>query len=406
MKLKGIKRTRCENLKRVFNDLCRQKMGGGMEITMQKDISRIFIESVLNKALKEINKSPRRTARNLIDMGVNFSRGRMQKVFLSYVQELLQNQNSAYYNLITDVTDHVDKDIISTFGMNLGYNGCTKGVKRIREVENLENFNVPWSLSLSLDEEKLRKEGFVYQEIIRQGKELGIYVYLLKLEKGQPEEVLPLLKKNRDCAFVFFVKDTDLSQTFLTGVHRTKNVMISVCSDEMAPSICPKLRAANLLYAVYSYYSEENKDSILDGQWLAEQKPLRPYFALLIPSPSCERETRHKVYDYILSVRKGQKEAVIAMDLLQDSWKINEMISEASCDIGFNTDGSMRIYYKSSDADQKNDTKNSCDGEKGDSSKNVEDNTQSVLEKKDISDKNIFKCSVENMLKSAVPRRR
>ena len=42
-----------------------------MEITMQKDISRIFIESVLNKALKEINKSPRRTARNLIDMGVN-----------------------------------------------------------------------------------------------------------------------------------------------------------------------------------------------------------------------------------------------------------------------------------------------------------------------------------------------
>lgn len=166
-----------------------------MEITMQKDISRIFIESVLNKALKEINKSPRRTARNLIDMGVNFSKGHLQKVFLSYVQELLQNQNSAYYDLIKDVTDHVDKGIISTFGMNLGYNGCTKGVKRIREVENLENFSVPLSLSMRLDGEKLTEEDSIYQKIIRQGKALGIYVYLLKLEKGQPEALLPLLKK-------------------------------------------------------------------------------------------------------------------------------------------------------------------------------------------------------------------
>ena len=157
-----------------------------IEMRKEKDINRIFIESVLNKALKEINKSPRRTARNLIDMGVNFSRGRLQRFFLSQVQEFLQNQNSAYYDLITDLTDHVDKHILSTFGMNVGYNGCTRGVKRIREVEDLENFSVPLSLSMSLDEEKLAEKDSIYQEIIRQGKALGIYVYLLKLEKGQP----------------------------------------------------------------------------------------------------------------------------------------------------------------------------------------------------------------------------
>ena len=135
-------------------------MGSQRQIEMrkEKDINRIFIESVLNKALKEINKSPRRTARNLIDMGVNFSRGRLQKVFLSQVQEFLQNQNSAYYDLITDLTDHVDKHILSTFGMNVGYNGCTRGVKRIREVEDLENFSVPLSLSMSLDEENWQRK--------------------------------------------------------------------------------------------------------------------------------------------------------------------------------------------------------------------------------------------------------
>ncbi|OUQ67570.1 hypothetical protein B5E53_08045 [Eubacterium sp. An11] len=374
-----------------------------MEITMQKDISGIFIESVLNKALKEINKSPRRTARNLIDMGVNFSKGHLQKVFLSYVQELLQNQNSAYYDLIKDVTDHVDKGIISTFGMNLGYNGCTKGVKRIREVENLENFSVPLSLSMRLDGEKLTEEDSIYQKIIRQGKALGIYVYLLKLEKGQPEALLPLLKKNRDCAFVLFVKDTDLSPAFLAGVHRSKNVMISVCADDKAVTLCPKLREENLLYAVYSYYSEENEDDILNGQWLAEQLPLRPYFALLIPSPSCKKETCHKVYDYILSVRNEQKEAVIAMDLLQDSWKINEMISEDSCDIGFNMDGSTRIYHKDCGRAEANCVENSHDDTGKD--KNTADGESSTVEKKEITDKNIFDCSVEDILRSAVPRR-
>lgn len=359
-------------------------MGSQRQIEMrkEKDINRIFIESVLNKALKEINKSPRRTARNLIDMGVNFSRGRLQKVFLSQVQEFLQNQNSAYYDLITDLTDHVDKHILSTFGMNVGYNGCTRGVKRIREVEDLENFSVPLSLSMSLDEEKLAEKDSIYQEIIRQGKALGIYVYLLKLEKGQPEALLSLLKKNRDCAFVIFVKDTDLSPTFLAGVHHSKNVMIAVCADDKAANLCPKLREENLLYAVYSYYSEENEDFILDGRWLAKQMPLRPYFALLIPSPSCKKETCHKVYDYILSVRNGQKKAVIAMDLLQDSWKINEMISEDSYDIGFNMDGSARVYHKGGDMEEDRYVENSCE--------NV---------------KNIFECSMEDVLRSAVPRK-
>lgn len=193
-----------------------------MEITMQKDISRIFIESVLNKALKEINKSPRRTARNLIDMGVNFSKGHLQKVFLSYVQELLQNQNSAYYDLIKDVTDHVDKGIISTFGMNLGYNGCTKGVKRIREVENLENFSVPLSLSMRLDGEKLTEEDSIYQKIIRQGKALGIYVYLLKLEKGQPEALLPLLKKTGTVPLSFLLKTRIFHRHFLPACIEVK----------------------------------------------------------------------------------------------------------------------------------------------------------------------------------------
>lgn len=341
---------------------------------MQKDISRILIESVINKTLKDITVSPRRTARNLIDMGVNFSKGRFQKLFLSSAQEFLQNQNSAYYDLITDVSDHVDKKIISTFGMNLGYNGCTRGAKKIREIKKNRHFHVAWSLSLALDKEKMEEDCSVYRSIISQGKALGIFVYLLKTEEGQLGMLLPLLEENQDCAFVLFLENTELPQYFLTDIRKIRNTMICVKDSEKAADLCPRLREEHLLYAIYSYYSEENEESIVSGRWLHEMMALHPYFVLLAPFPSCCPETCNRVYEYILSVRNGQKDAVIAMDLLQDSWKINEIISEESCDVGFNADGSVRVHNRNG------------------------------IEK--INMQNIFHSSVEEILKAAVPGRR
>ena len=166
---------------------------------MQKDITRILIEAMLDKSLRDLNSNSRRAVRNLVDMGVHFSKGRFQKYFLSCVQTMLQNEESAYYDLITDMTEHVDRKILFTFGMNLGYNGCTKGAKVIREVEKKNGYNVPWALSLWVDQEKMLHTPDTYQQIIRQGSELEIYVYLLFLENGQAGlRLCPVSEKYRD----------------------------------------------------------------------------------------------------------------------------------------------------------------------------------------------------------------
>lgn len=62
---------------------------------MKEDIKRTLITSMLQKIFRDGKRSPRRTVRNLVDLGLNVSKGRFQTRFLTYAQEMLQNQESA-----------------------------------------------------------------------------------------------------------------------------------------------------------------------------------------------------------------------------------------------------------------------------------------------------------------------
>ena len=92
---------------------------------MGNDTSRILIETIVRKTLREIKASPGRSTRNLIDMALNFSEGRFQRNFFEAAQTMLTNEKSPYYELIRDTVAHVDCERLLRFGMNVGYHGCT-----------------------------------------------------------------------------------------------------------------------------------------------------------------------------------------------------------------------------------------------------------------------------------------
>ena len=45
----------------------------------QEVLARTIIETMLNKALRDIERDPDRSIRNLIDLGINFAKGRFQQ---------------------------------------------------------------------------------------------------------------------------------------------------------------------------------------------------------------------------------------------------------------------------------------------------------------------------------------
>ena len=84
---------------------------------MENSISKILVGAVVKKALREMKESPERTIRNLIDMALQFSGGRFQQFFFATAQTMLQNENSAYYQLVRDIISYADPERLYTFGM-------------------------------------------------------------------------------------------------------------------------------------------------------------------------------------------------------------------------------------------------------------------------------------------------
>ena len=115
---------------------------------MAVDTSRIMIKTFVKSALKDAENSPERCTRNLVDMALNFSNNSSQYSFFSIARQMLNNENSPYYPLIEDILKHIDKDKLLNFGLNIGYNSCTKGAGIIRQKESEEGFEIPWSLGL------------------------------------------------------------------------------------------------------------------------------------------------------------------------------------------------------------------------------------------------------------------
>ncbi|MGN0971845.1 MAG: hypothetical protein ACI4OY_07810, partial [Aristaeellaceae bacterium] len=100
---------------------------------MTRSVSYVLIETIVRRALREVESHPRRGSRNLVDMALNFCPGHFQQRFFQNAQHLLRNERSAFYPLIQDTAVHVEHERLLDFGMALGYNSCTLGAKKIRE---------------------------------------------------------------------------------------------------------------------------------------------------------------------------------------------------------------------------------------------------------------------------------
>lgn len=317
---------------------------------MGVNISRILIEVTVRKSLREIQKSPERGIRNLIDMGLNFSDGRFQRQFFEIAQGMLRNENSAYYPLVKDLVAHVERDTIVTFGMNLGYNSFTKGAERIRQLEAERGYNIPWSVWAEVDAEQCADPSAQYAPLLRQGKELGIFTYLLRVQ-GSFDPLLPLLLANGECAFVLFGAAEQISPAFVAQAKGLHNVMLALTASPGQAEMCRWLRQEKLLYSVCVDYGEDTLPQLLAGETLQSLVPLHPVFLLLLAEDGCPAQVRERAYAYACKVRSAQELPSFVMDVRQDAVFIDAIISDDACSVCFGADGSVRNAPKPCDKD-------------------------------------------------------
>ncbi len=302
--------------------------------------SRILIETIVKKAFQNMQESPERNLRNLVDMALNFSEGRFQQHFFEVTQTMLQNEKSHYYGLIQDVTTHVDTERLLTLGMNVGYNSCTAGAQKIRELERSANCNIPWTIFLQINESLLQKRFTDYDRLISEGETLGIYSWMIFAEEPCTN-LFPLAKKHPDSSFFLFCNTRNYILPFLDSISEIKNMMFVIRGGKDQKLICNILRSLEIPYSVYDFYTDENLPSILNGQYLTDAQNLHPIFACLIPSPECSYQAQNAVRHYISSTRNNQDFQLIASELTDDCITIDHIISDDTCFAFFDKNGQL-----------------------------------------------------------------
>ena len=306
---------------------------------MSNNISRIMIETVVKRYLRDIKESPERSIRNLVDMALQFSNGRFQQRFFTAAQRMLKNENSGYYALVRDVAAHVSQERILRFGMNLGYNGCTLGARCIREKEAELHCNIPWSITLRLGDWTPQQKDRVSQ-IVQQGESLGVHTWLL-FAQGYMTQAIELAAEHPDSAFVLFCEAEDLSPSVLDDLREQEHVMLALRYEEAAEEACGRLREAEMPYSVYLPYDAGSLEGILNGELLCSAQQLHPMFTALAPAPDCPREIRRLVYQAVQRFRNEQLYHTVVWELVEDQLFVDRIISDDSCCAVFDAEGEL-----------------------------------------------------------------
>ena len=304
-----------------------------------------MVEIVVKQTLKNIKDNPERGIRNLVDMALQFSTGKFEANFFTIIQTMLQNENSAYYDLIRNTVKNTDVERLYTFGMNLGYNGCTEGAKRIRCSEEKLNCNIPWALSLQIDKLTFEEYHEKYDALIYEGESLGIFTWMLFL-LNHSAETLSLARTHSDSAFCIFCETEDLTPAFLDEVTKLNNIMLIVHYNENADGFFDTLRKMGLLYSIWFQYGPEDVQAITSGNLFISTQQFSPAFTVLLPEETCPREVRCSVYQAIKRARREQSYQTVVFELQGDSFLIDAIISGDACSIYFDKDGNLCDWEK------------------------------------------------------------
>ena len=183
---------------------------------------------------------------------------------MKITQEMLHNQNSAYYTLVKNLACLCGPGDYHHLRRDLGYDGCTKGAKTIREMESKRHFNIPWSLSLLINADKLETEPDFYPfPASARGFPGDSHLSLVCSQSSGKGD--PLLAGKAGLRLYPFSARLPNERLFpKRNGRRPQRHDFRLCGSGYAGGL-PSPADSRMLYAVHQRYTEADKEQILSG---------------------------------------------------------------------------------------------------------------------------------------------
>ena len=363
-------------------------------------ITRKTFEVTIDGAMKYINKDRETNLLKLVDMAQKIMGGSYPDYVFDNARELFSHPEEKWMQFMYKSLDELDPNIVKMHVLNLGYEAGLAGMKRVKEMREKYQCNVPWAIlmdptsacnlhctgcwaaeyghQMSLTFDQL-------DDIITQGKKLGIHFYVMT--GGEPlvrkDDIVKLAEKHNDCAFHIFANGTLIDEEFCRKVKKVGNISFALSVEgyeetndgRRGEGVFQKvmhamdiMKANGLLYGVSICYTSKNievvtSDEFLDMliekgcrlAWYFHYMPVGNDAALdLLPSNEQREYMYHRVRE-IRGMKTGKQ--IFAMDFQNDAEFVGGCIAGGKNYLHINPNGDVEpcvfIHYSGANIKEK-----------------------------------------------------
>lgn len=350
----------------------------------------------IEKIFDYVYKDPEHNLIKLMDWADTFSKGEFpsqRKVIREIIENPEHPYNAFLKHFFTDVDAHVGKTLVVNFFINASLIGWPKQ----EECRKKYGCNIPWAILLDPTSacnlhctgcwaaeygHKLNLTFDEIDDIIKQGKELGVYMYIYT--GGEPlvrkNDLIKLCKKHSDCVFLSFTNATLIDEAFADEMLRVGNFVPAISLEgfeeatdfrrgegvyQKVTKAIEILRKKKLIYGISCCYTSANYESITSEEFYDSLIDLGAYFVWffhympvgndavpeLLPTP----EQRMGVYEKIRRYRVTK--SLFAMDFQNDAEYVGGCIAGGHRYLHINANGDIDpcvfIHYSDSNIREK-----------------------------------------------------
>ena len=347
----------------------------------------------LEQAFNYVYKDPDKNFIKIMDWADKFSGGGFPTQ-RAMIREVISNPEHPYYpfihRLVTDIDPHVMKTLVANFFINANLAGW----KKQDECREKYGCNIPWAILLDPTSacnlhctgcwaaEYGNKLNLTYDEIddiIRQGKELGVYMYIYT--GGEPlvrkKDLIRLCEKHNDCIFLSFTNATLIDEDFANDMLRVGNFVPAISLEGFETATDGRrgngvyqkvikainlLREKKLVFGISACYTSANFESITSEAFYDSLIDLGAYFIWYFhympvgndaaPDLLPTKEQREYMYHRVREIRSmtGGK-PIYAMDFQNDGEFVGGCIAGGRNYCHINANGDVEpcvfIHYSS-----------------------------------------------------------
>lgn len=204
-------------------------------------MQRAAVGKLIDVTLNKLDRDREKGYLEILDLAKQFWGENLSDESYEKVKTALTDPDNKWVRFINRTLNETDPHVARMAALNLGYEAFFRGTKMIRKNRELYHCNIPWLILFDPTTacnmhcagcwsgtygHKFNLSFEDMDKIVTQGKELGVYLYMLT--GGEPlvrkADVLKLAEKHNDCEFSIYTNSTLIDEDFCKEVVRLGNL--------------------------------------------------------------------------------------------------------------------------------------------------------------------------------------